>query len=107
MVGNLLGVDAGAGIPEEYALHQNYPNPFNPTSTIQYDLPKAASVRILVYDIMGREIVRLVDSHLEAGYHRIVWDAKDRTGRQVPTGIYIARLVAPGYTKSIKMVLLK
>ncbi len=107
VVGYLLGVDAGAGIPEKYALHQNYPNPFNPTSTIQYDLPEATSVRILVYDIMGREIVRLLDGYMEPGFHQVVWNGRDGTGRGVTTGIYITHLVTPEYTKSIKMLLLK
>ncbi len=107
VVGNLLGVDAIAGIPEKYALHQNYPNPFNPTSTIQYDLPEAIYLRILVYDIMGREIVRLVDDHMEPGYHQVMWNGRDSVGREVPTGVYIARLVTPQYAKSIKMLLLK
>ncbi len=100
-------MNAGAGIPEEYALHQNYPNPFNPTSTIQYDLPKATHVRILVYDIMGREVVRLLDGYMESGFHQVVWNGRDGTGRGVTTGIYITHLVTPEYTKSIKMVLLK
>ncbi len=95
------------GMPTEFALHSNYPNPFNPSTIIRYDLPMAASVSLIVYDIIGREVVRLVDGHLEAGYHRVVWNGRDHRGREVPTGLYIARLFSPEYTRSIKLVLLK
>ena len=95
------------GIPAEFALHQNYPNPFNPTTTIQFDLPMTTDIHIVVYDLLSREVVRLVDRRLEAGYHQMVWNGRDRSGRELPTGMYIARMVTPAYAKSIKMVLLK
>ncbi len=60
-----------------------------------------------VYDLLGREVVRLVEGHREARYHRVVWDGRDARGREVPTGLYIARMVTPTYTRSIKLVLLK
>jgi len=103
----VVGIDVLTAIPEEFALHQNYPNPFNPNCTIRYDLPEATSAAILVYDIMGREIIHLVDGHVEPGYHQVIWNGRDKTGREVPTGIYIAKMVTPGFTKSIKMLLLK
>ncbi len=53
------------------------------------------------------EVTRLVGGYLEPGYHEVMWDGRDANGRSVPSGIYIARLVTPEYTKSIKMVLLK
>ena len=102
-----LSIDELAGIPEEFALHQNYPNPFNPTSTIRYDLPEATHLRILVYDIMGREVARLVDGYLEAGYHQLVWNGRDRSGRELPTGMYIILMATPEYRKSIKLVMMK
>ncbi len=91
----------------DYSLIQNYPNPFNPASTIRYDLPQASAVSLVVYDILGREVARLVDGHREPGHHKAQWVGRDKNGRSVPSGIYIARLVTPDYTKSIKMVLLK
>ncbi|UCD38507.1 MAG: T9SS type A sorting domain-containing protein, partial [Fidelibacterota bacterium] len=89
-------------LPSVYFLRQNYPNPFNPVSTIRYDLPQASEVSLVVYDILGREVVRLVDGYMEPSYHQVQWD-----GQGCPSGIYIARLATPEYTKSIKMVLLK
>ena len=98
---------AVAGVPEAFALYANYPNPFNPSTTIGFDLPEAAEVTLTVYDILGRELARLVSRRLEAGYHRVSWNGKAGDGREAPTGIYITRLVTPNYAQQIKLVLLK
>ncbi len=103
----VLGVDLLVGIPAKYALHQNYPNPFNPNTTIRFALPEAAEVYLVVYDLLGREVARLVDGYMEPGYHQTQWDGRTAAGTEIPSGIYIARLVTPEYTKTIKMVLLK
>ena len=95
------------GTPGGFALHNNYPNPFNPVTTVRFDMPEQAEVRLIVYDIMGREVAQLMSGLLSAGYHKVVWAGLDAFGRPVPSGTYIARLVTPDYTKSIKMVLLK
>jgi len=99
--------DELAGLPLEFALHPNYPNPFNPATTLRFDLPAATELTIVVYDLIGREVIRLVNRRLEAGYHRVVWHGKDESGAAVATGLYIGRIATPKYTKSIKMVLLK
>jgi hypothetical protein len=95
------------GLPKEFALHQNYPNPFNPLTTIRFDLPVATDVQLMVYDILGRNIVRLVRRTMDPGYHTVAWKGLDNRGRLVPSGIYIVRLTTPEYTRSIKMLLLK
>jgi predicted outer membrane repeat protein len=102
-----IGTESSELLPTEFALHQNYPNPFNPVSTIRYELPQASNVSLLIYDILGREVARLVDSYMEPGYQHAQWNGRDATGHEVPSGIYIARLVTPEYSQSIKMVLLK
>ncbi len=109
-----LTINAGAlaledlpGVPSDFALQQNYPNPFNPSTTIRFDLPEAAEVSLLVYDMLGREVARLVTGQMEAGYHSVTWDGREATGRSVPTGLYIARMVTPAYSHTIKLVLLK
>ncbi|MCH7575086.1 MAG: T9SS type A sorting domain-containing protein [Candidatus Marinimicrobia bacterium] len=94
-------------LPSVYALHNAYPNPFNPTATIRYDLPEPAEVRLVIYNLLGREVVRLAEGHMAPGYHAALWHGRDATGRPVPSGLYIARLVTPKYVKSIKMILLK
>ncbi|MEE9466379.1 MAG: T9SS type A sorting domain-containing protein [Candidatus Neomarinimicrobiota bacterium] len=102
-----LSIDEDGALPKQFALHQNYPNPFNPTTTIRFDLPVATEVHLAVYDLLGREVVRLVDRRLKAGFHRQVWNARDAQGRELPTGMYIAFIATPEFTKSIKVVLLK
>ena len=94
-------------VPHQFALHQNYPNPFNPNTIVHYSLPVATEVKLVVHDILGREVARLVDDYREAGYHRVVWNGRDAGGRDLPAGLYIARMMTPQYTKSIKMLLLK
>lgn len=104
----VLSIKDDQVLPRSFALHQNYPNPFNPTCTIKFDLPQATDASIVVYDILGREVVRLMDNdNIEPGYHEIRWNGKTPTGLDLPSGIYIARLVTAEYTRSIKMVLMK
>jgi len=93
--------------PEQFHFAQNYPNPFNPSTTITFDLPKTTHVQIVIYDLKGREVIRLVDSQLEPGRHVMVWDGDDSKSMPVAAGIYFARLVSKEYSKSIKLVLLK
>ncbi|MCH8839046.1 MAG: T9SS type A sorting domain-containing protein, partial [Candidatus Marinimicrobia bacterium] len=102
-----LGVEERAGLPAAFALHQNYPNPFNPATTIRFDLPLATDIHIVVYDLLGRKVVRLLNQHLEPGFHELLWNGRDRTGRELPTGMYIVLLATPQFSKSIKMILLK
>ena len=83
------------------------PNPFNPTTTISFALPEAASVRLAVYNIVGQEVKVLVSSTLEAGTHAATWDATDRSGQRVATGLYIYRLTTGTYVETRKMLLLE
>lgn len=94
-------------VPTEFALHNNYPNPFNPTTTIAYDLPQDGTVRLIIYDVMGREVTRLVNGFTPAGYHNVRWDARNALGEQVSAGVYFYHLQSGAYVKTQKMVLLK
>jgi hypothetical protein len=105
--GPIVSVLAEDLLPQEFNLHPNYPNPFNPSTAIRYDLPYPTEVRLVIYNLLGREMVHLVHGYREVGYHSVTWQGLDVSGRTVPSGIYIIRLVTPQYTKSIKMVLLK
>ncbi|MCH7528743.1 MAG: T9SS type A sorting domain-containing protein, partial [Candidatus Marinimicrobia bacterium] len=93
--------------PTSFHLLSNYPNPFNPATTIGFELPAATNITLIVYDLTGREVTRLADRGYQAGYHQVVWDGRNASGRLLPSGIYIARLTTPGYSNSIKMLLLK
>ena len=90
------------GTPASFKLVQNYPNPFNPSTMISYHLPEASQVTLKIYDILGKEVSSLVNERQEAGMYNTSFDASKLT-----TGIYIARLSAGKYTKSIKMSLVK
>ena len=105
----IAGPDDGVdpALPTVYALHNAYPNPFNPTVTIRYELPEPAEVSLIVYNLLGREVLRLVHGRVDAGYQTAVWNGRTSAGTGAPSGMYIARLVTPKYTKSVKMVLLK
>ncbi len=105
--GALGGVANNDALPLTYGLYGIFPNPFNPAATISYGLPEAAEVLLVVYDLRGREVLRLVDGRQEAGYLQIIWNGRDAHGRELPSGIYLTRLATDKYTKSIKMVLLK
>ncbi|MFB0516258.1 MAG: FlgD immunoglobulin-like domain containing protein [Candidatus Neomarinimicrobiota bacterium] len=99
-------------VPEAYALYPAHPNPFNPSTSIEYDLSEASRVSLVIYDIMGREVIRW-EGLEEVGYRQVVWDGKDQGGRSVPAGIYLYRFTATSvesdkrFTASRKMVLLK
>ncbi len=89
-------------IPKEFRLQQNYPNPFNPSTTIRFDLPKRSSVKLKLYDMLGREVAILVDKDLPPGVYKVEFDA---TG--VASGVYIYHLEAEGFVQSKKLTLLK
>jgi hypothetical protein len=86
----------GTMIPEEFGLMQNYPNPFNPSTRIEYALPVDSRVKISIFDITGREIVRLLDDVRPAGYGSVTWDATTAAGNRVGSGVYFYRIEATG-----------
>ncbi len=94
-------------IPKAFSLSQNYPNPFNPTTTIEYALPVASTVKIEVFNIAGQRVATLVDGSVEAGNHSAVWDGSDANGSSVASGIYFYRLRAGTYSETRKMIMLK
>ncbi len=94
-------------LPMDFALHQNYPNPFNPTTTIRFDLPNEAFVRLDVYNILGRKVKTLIDQPMQPGYHSVDWDGSDNAGHTIASGIYFYRLAAGDKVDKKKMVLLK
>jgi hypothetical protein len=85
---------AGSELPVEFALSQNYPNPFNPTTTIRYGLPEQSTVTLKVFNILGQEVVTLVNEVQGASYFNAVWDGRNSIGQQVSTGVYFYQLDA-------------
>ncbi|MDP6684457.1 MAG: carboxypeptidase regulatory-like domain-containing protein, partial [Candidatus Marinimicrobia bacterium] len=94
-------------LPEEFGLTQNFPNPFNPVTTIQYMVPDAADIQLVVYDLMGKTVRTLVNGSQTAGYKTVVWDSKDNNGIPVSAGMYIYELRSGSFSVIQKMVLLK
>ena len=91
-----------ADVPETFAFHPNYPNPFNPSTEIRFDLPEAADVRLIVYNVMGREVARLAEGHFAAGRHRVTFSASS-----LPSGVYFGVLTASDARAVQRMVLMK
>lgn len=89
-------------VPRDYKLEQNYPNPFNPSTSIKFDVPKDAGVKLVIYDLIGNQQAVLVDKELRAGSYSVEWDASE-----FPSGVYLYKLIAPGYTATRKMILIK
>jgi len=83
-------------IPDNFAMHQNYPNPFNPTTTIRFDLPEAAKVRLVIYNILGQKVVTLQDQICSAGYKSVIWDGRSTGMSEVASGLYFYRLEVKG-----------
>ena len=94
-------------LPTQLSLEQNYPNPFNPTTTLRYDLPEDADVRIMIYNIKGREIKTLINHQQNAGFKLVVWDATNDLDQPVSAGMYLYRISAGDFHQVKKMVLLK
>ncbi|HEX7342773.1 MAG TPA: T9SS type A sorting domain-containing protein, partial [bacterium] len=89
-------------LPTHYDLHRNFPNPFNPTTMLIYDLPEAGNVLLSVYDLIGREVVKLVDGYRSAGTHQAFFD-----GDNLSSGVYFAVFKVNNFSKVQKMLLLK
>jgi len=86
----------------QYMLFQNYPNPFNPTTTIIYTVPERSHVRVVVFNMLGQEVARLVDADIEAGMHEVVFDASP-----FASGAYFYRISAGNFTQTRMLLLLR
>jgi hypothetical protein len=99
---NNLILETSAAIPLTYELSQNYPNPFNPVTTIKYQIPEDGTVKISVYDVLGKEIKTLVNDFRPAGAYEVRLDASD-----LSSGIYFYRMRAGNFEEMKKMVVIK
>jgi flagellar hook assembly protein FlgD len=89
-----------------FALYQNQPNPFAATTMFRIDLPLPATVRLEVYDLMGRRVAKLQDSWMPAGRHSIAWEGRDAGGSPVRAGAYLYRLTAGSFRAERKLIVL-
>ncbi|MAX13107.1 MAG: hypothetical protein CMG11_03470 [Candidatus Marinimicrobia bacterium] len=93
--------------PESYTLSQNYPNPFNPVTQISFDAGISGEVSIIVYDILGNKVKTIMNGFVTPGNYVASWDAKDESGNNVSSGVYIYSLVSSEQTISKRMLLVK
>ncbi|MBN2089412.1 T9SS type A sorting domain-containing protein [candidate division KSB1 bacterium] len=98
--------DASMSI-SSYHLAQNFPNPFNPRTMIYYQLAQDSPVKLLIYNIKGQQIKKLVDNHQLAGRHSIEWNGTDEANLQVASGVYFMHLIAGDFHKIRKMLLVR
>jgi flagellar hook assembly protein FlgD len=75
--------------PLMFALEQNFPNPFNPSTNIKYNIPVESAVELRIFNILGQEVITLVDEITKAGFYNVEWDGKDNFNHRVASGIYI------------------
>jgi hypothetical protein len=100
--GTLTGVKTSAPMPDKLELYQNYPNPFNPTTIINYQLPISNWVTLKVFDVLGREVVTLVNEKQEPGKYEARFNASN-----IPSGMYFYRLQAGAFTETKKLLLVR
>jgi Secretion system C-terminal sorting domain len=100
--GIVLDNPSEGSVPSEYTLEQNYPNPFNPSTTLVYSIPQESQVSLKIYDVMGREVVELVNGKQTAGSYSIEFEAAS-----LASGTYFYKLTAGEFSSVKKMVLLK
>ena len=93
--------------PAVTRLYPATPNPFNPNTAIKFEIATAGKGKLEVYDVQGRHVVSLYEGTLEAGPHVMVWNGRGASGDVLPSGVYVARLVAGGTTSTQRLVLLK
>lgn len=92
----------GTAVPQLYRLYQNYPNPFNPVTRIRFDVPSYSDVRITIYDITGREVVKLVNQSFSPGQYEVEFDARGMT-----SGVYFYMLSSENFSQVKKLTLIK
>jgi flagellar hook assembly protein FlgD len=93
---NTSGRTEGQGVPHAYTLSQNVSNPFNPETTIGYELPDVAEIRVRVTNLAGQEVRMLVQGVHQPGRYSVVWDGRDAAGQEVASGVYLYRLEVGG-----------
>ena len=91
-----------AEVPDHFSLSQNYPNPFNPNTNIKFQIAKLSDVKLIIYDVLGREITTLVNEQLKLSTYEVEWD-----GTNYPSGVYFYKLITQYYSETRKMVLIK
>ena len=104
---SFLSTKSQLEIPDRFIVHHNYPNPFNPTTTISYELPENSFVNVTIFDMLGREVKKLVNGKQDSGYHQVNWDGTHDNGKPVSSGVYLYFIRTENAIQTGKMILLK
>ena len=101
-IGPVSSIESTNDIPLTYRLSQNYPNPFNPVTNIQFSLKQAGKVNLSIYDVLGKEVLNVVDRQMQAGNHSLTIKAQN-----LASGVYFYKLSVNDFTAVKKMMLMK
>ncbi|MBC8376836.1 MAG: T9SS type A sorting domain-containing protein [FCB group bacterium] len=102
-----VSLNPGWSTPKQFKLAQNYPNPFNPSTILAYEVAKASEIILAIYSINGQLVQTLVSETKAAGSYEVMWQGRDRSGKPVSTGLYMARFQAGDFSSVVKMLYLK
>ena len=97
-------------VPASFTLKQNYPNPFNPSTHIRFGIPQSASgqrVQLQIYNTLGQQVAELINKPLQAGYHELIWNGVNLSGKAVASGLYFYKLTSGGNMLTRRMLLLR
>jgi len=103
----VINVEKNRIVPEKFKLYQNYPNPFNSMTTIEFDLKEKGNVKLRLFDLLGSEVITLVDDSFEMGKYSVKWNGKNKYGVNVSSGMYIYSLETFGERINKKLIYLK
>ena len=107
MIATAVVEASAAGLPDGFALGQNFPNPFNGETAIRFSLPSSGDVELVLFDLLGQQVVSLIDGPRNAGTYTVRWDGRDDRGHALASGIYFYRLRAGRQVQSHKLLLLQ
>jgi hypothetical protein len=112
--GPMLVVEGGSvtaveelDVPSDFRVEQNYPNPFNPETSIRFVAPGAGHMRVTVFNLLGQEVATIANGNVTAGEGSVTWNGRDDRGREVGTGIYLARFEFGRQVQTVSMTLLR
>lgn len=101
------GVEDESNSPQDFRLMQNYPNPFNPVTVISYELKGTVFVNLTVYDLMGKEVITLVNEKQTGISYQVVWNGRNKYGKEASSGVYFYRLKTDAFSQTRKMILIR
>ena len=100
---DILSID----MPNQFILKQNYPNPFNPITFIEFEIDQSNHVKLIIYDLKGNQVKKIIDNFLNSDSYKVTWDGKDDNFTDSPSGVYIASLSVDGIISNKKLTLIK